>query len=396
MKVPMRETSIVSPGDQGATFVELFFDLVFVFAVTQITHYATHHLDGGGILRAAVLFWLIWWGWAQFTWALNAANTDHQGVRAGTLLATGVAFVMAVSVEDGFSAGRHEVLPFALSYVAVRVLGLGLFLRVVFHDRSQRAAVLLYALLAAVGLLAVVIGAFLAPSLRQALWLAVVALDLGAAWFSGNRPAGIQPRHFAERHGLIVIIALGESVIVTARSLSGPAGLSIDAIGGSALIITGLLWWTYFGWVKDVLEEKLVELDGDDRALLARDAYTLWHLPLVGGIVALAVGFEASLHPEDYTTEQAAAATAVGLTLFLVSCAAALWRAEGCVLWNRLVILALTLGGVAWSARASAQQVLVVAAAGLAVIVFVEQVWTRRRLLAAGRESSPESSPGHC
>jgi low temperature requirement protein LtrA len=95
--------SIVSPEDQGATFVELFFDLVFVFAVTQITHYAAHHLDGAGILRSTVLFWLIWWGWAQFTWALNSANTDHQGVRVVTLLATGVAFVMAVSVKGAFS-----------------------------------------------------------------------------------------------------------------------------------------------------------------------------------------------------------------------------------------------------------------------------------------------------
>jgi low temperature requirement protein LtrA len=383
----MRTESIVTPGDQGATFVELFFDLVFVFAVTQITHYAAHHLDGSGILRSAVLFWLIWWGWAQFTWALNSANTDHQGVRAGTLLATGVAFVMAVSLGNGFSADQSEVLPFALSYVAVRVLGLGLFLRVVFHDRAQRSAVLLYAMLAAVGLLAVILGAFLEPSPRLVLWSGVVALDLGAAWLSGRRPAGIQPRHFAERHGLIVIIALGESVIVTASSLSAQAGWSVDVVGAVALVITGLLWWTHFGWVKEVLEEKLIELDGDERARLARDVYTLWHLPLVGGIVALAVGFEASLHPDDYTTTQAAAAMAVGLTFFLVSCAAALWRAHGCVLWNRLIILALTLGGLAWSAQASARQVLAVAAAGLAAIVAVEQVTTRRHLVAPRQEA---------
>jgi low temperature requirement protein LtrA len=126
------------------------------------------------------------------------------------------------------------------------------------------------------------LGALLDPFPRQVLWLGVIALDLAAGWLSGNRrPAGIHPRHFAERHGLIVIIALGESMIVTASSLSAHAGPSTNTLGGIALVVTCLLWWTYFGWVKDVLEEKLVELDGDDRARLARDAYTLWHFPLV-------------------------------------------------------------------------------------------------------------------
>lgn len=146
------------------------------------------------------------------------------------------------------------------------------------------------------------------------------------------------------------------------------------------LVISCLLWWTYFGWVKEILEEKMIELDGDDRALLARDAYTLWHFPLVSGIIALAVGFGAALHPDDYTIAQAAAATGVGLTLFLVSTAAALWRAKHWVLWNRLIILMLTLGGLAYSASTSVRQGLAVTAAGLAVIVIVEQITTRRAL----------------
>jgi low temperature requirement protein LtrA len=241
--------------------------------------------------------------------------------------------------------------------------------------------VILYALLATTGLLAVLAGAFLDPSLRQGLWLGVIALDLGAGWISGNRrPAGIHPGHFAERHGLIVIIALGESLIVATSGLSADIRLSMAAIGGIALVITCLLWWTYFGWIKDVLEERLADLDPYDRALLARDAYTFWHFPLLSGIIALAVGFEASLHPDDYTAVQAAAAMGVGLTLFLVSTAAALWRAKRCVLWNRLIILVLTLGGLAYSVSASIRQGLSVTAAGLSVIVIVEQITTRRKL----------------
>ena len=89
---------MASPADQGATFVELFFDLVFVFAITRVTHYAVHHMDAQGLVRSLIVFGLIWWGWTQFTWALNAANTEHPHVRLGTLIATGVALVMPVSI----------------------------------------------------------------------------------------------------------------------------------------------------------------------------------------------------------------------------------------------------------------------------------------------------------
>lgn len=240
---------------------------------------------------------------------------------------------------------------------------------------------MLFALMSATGLLAVLAGAFVHPSIRQGIWLGAVALDLGAGWLSGNRqPAGVHPGHFAERHGLIVIIALGESLLVAASGMSADVELSMASVGGLCLVITCLLWWSYFGWIKEVLEKKLTGLEHYDRALLARDAYTFGHFPLVGGIISLAVGFEASLHPDTYTAGQVAAATGVGLTLFLVSTAAALWRAKRCVLWGRLIILAVTLAGLVCSAKGSVQLVLAVPAVALAVIVIVEQVTTRRRL----------------
>lgn len=176
----MTEHPLVSPEDQGATFVELFFDLVFVFAITQVTHYAAHHLDPQGILRALVVFWLIWWGWTQFTWALNAANTDHQHVRVVTLISTGVAFAMAFSVESAFAEGSWEALWFALSYIGVRTLGLGLYYKVV-RDAEQRRAVATFAGLSIAGLTGVIAGSLLALSLRQWVWLGAIALDGGAA-----------------------------------------------------------------------------------------------------------------------------------------------------------------------------------------------------------------------
>ena len=379
----MNAKTLTSPADQGATFVELFFDLVFVFAITQITHYAAHHLDGPGLFRAGVVFWLVWWGWTQFTWSLNAADTDHHQVRVGTLVATGLAFVMAASVERAYSAEAVPALTFALSYIAVRVLGLGLYYRVASDNEGQRSDVSLFALLSLGGLVAVLVGGLVDPSLREWIWAGAILLDIFAAGMAGNRAHwGLHAGHFAERHGLIIIIALGESLIVAGSALTGEVDRTLMVTGGLAVAATCLLWWTYFGWIQGVLEERLKESTGKARSQLGRDAYTLWHFPLVSGIIALAVGFEAAFHPGDYSTGQVAAAAGVGLSLFLLSTAGALWRAERCVLWNRLVVLALTVGAVTVTSSSTPIALLTIASVGLAVIVVFEQVTVRRRLAA--------------
>ncbi len=372
---------MVSPKDQGATFVELFFDLVFVFAITQVTKYAAHHLEVHGLLRSVMVFWLIWWGWTQFTWALNAANTDHHHVRLGTLISTGVAFVMAISVEKAFAIESSDALWFALSYIAVRTLGLGLYYRVVSSNAAQKSAVAGFAVLSTGGLAAVLLGSLVDPSVREWIWFGAIVLDLWAAWVVGNSGAwGLHARHFSERHGLIVIIALGESLIVAASALTSDVTFSAIVTGSIALLVTCLLWWTYFGWVREVLEEQLINQTGRNRTLLGRDAYTFWHFPLVSGIVALAVGFEASFHPDDYTLTQITVAVGVGITLFLTSTAGALWRAMRCILWNRLIVLTITIGALVLSASSSLHQVLGIACAGLALIVGIEQVTVRRNL----------------
>ncbi len=380
----MTTHSIASPEDQGATFVELFFDLVFVFAITQVTHYAAHHLDLSGILRTVAVFWLIWLTWSQYTWTLNAANTDHQHVRVVTLVATGVAFAMAFSVENAFSASREDAAWFSLSYVGVRLLGLTLYYRVARGSADQRAAIRAFAGLSLAGLAAVVAGGLLAPELRIWLWLAAIGLDLTAAGLVGNRRGwGVHPGHFAERHGLIVIIALGESLIVAGSALTDGASTEVLATGALAVILTCLLWWTYFGWIRELLEEKLAELPDQDRTRLGRDAYTILHFPLVSGIVALAIGFEGAFHPEDYTATQITSAVGVGLALFLIATAGALWRAVGCVLGSRLAVLGMTLGVLTFGPSSTPLHTLGIACIGLSIIVWIEQVTVRRHLVRA-------------
>ena len=362
----MIQEPIVSPEDQGATFVELFFDLVFVFAVTQVTHYAAEHLDPLGILRSVLIFWLIWWGWTQFAWALNAANTDHHHVRVVTLISTAMAFGMAASIETAFSAEINQAIWFAVFYVGVRTFGLALYYKVAADSADRRSAVASFAGLSVAGLLAVLGGALVEPSMRVWVWLGAIIFDFMAAEYAVDRRSwGVNAGHFAERHGLIVIIALGESLIVAGGAVVS-GGTRAVATGAVAVLMTCLLWWTYFGWVRKVLEERLTEAAGSERARMGRDAFTFWHFPLVSGIIALAVGFEGALHPAEYSVTQISAAVGTGITLFLAATAGALWRAAHCFLWNRLLVLTVTILALATASSSSGIQVLGVACAGLA------------------------------
>ena len=178
----MRSASIVSPHDQKVTFVELFFDLVFVFSVTQVVGVLHHGLNGASVLQAVLVFWLVWWGWTQFTWALNAADTTHHLVELATLAATAVAFFMAVAVPDAFAAGA---LRFALPYVIVRVLGLMLYGWVAqAADKAQHAAVQRFCYLSSAGLIAVLVGAVLGGPAQYWVWALAILLDVIAAAYA--------------------------------------------------------------------------------------------------------------------------------------------------------------------------------------------------------------------
>jgi low temperature requirement protein LtrA len=211
--------SIVSPEAQSATFVELFFDLVFVFAITQMVGLLHHDLSWTGAGKAILVFWMVWWAWTQFTWALNAANTDHVFVQLGTLIATALAFFMAVAVPEAFGDGA---LWFAVTYAAVRVVGLGMYGLVALHTPGLGGAVKSFAALSVGGLACAVVGGVLGGPAQLWLWGLTIFLDFVAAATAGESDGwNLRASHFAERHGLIVIIALGESLIVAAAGVVG-------------------------------------------------------------------------------------------------------------------------------------------------------------------------------
>jgi low temperature requirement protein LtrA len=342
----MNARPIVSPDDQTVTFVELFFDLVFVFSVTQVAGLFHEHIEWSTVGSAALIFWLVWWAWTQFTWALNAANTDHYLIQLVTLLATAVAFFLAVSVPNAIGEGA---LWFAIPYVAVRLVGLLVYRWVSAADQMQKAAVQTFSLLSLAGLSVVLVGAVLGGTFQYWLWGFAIVLDVLAAVVGAQLEGwNLHPSHFVERHGLIVIIALGESLIAAAAGVTdAPRTAALIAAGVLTVAVSCALWWTYFPYVKPAFERAMEVREGRARSCLARDIFSIVHFPMLCGIIAFAVAIEASVaRPDMPLVISFRTALAVGLALFICGTAVAIWRATGRILFVRMLSVLSTAGVV--------------------------------------------------
>ena len=334
----MASRNIVAPENQSATFIELFFDLVFVFSVTQIVGLFHHGIHWSVVGQAVLVFWLVWWAWTQFTWALNAADTTYSWVQLGTLLATGVAFFMAVAVPDAF---HGQAWWFAVPYVLVRVIGLSLYSWVAWADPSHRAAVKTFSVVSTTGLAAVLVGGHTGGAVQYWAWGFAIVLDVAAAGIGGRLEGwNLHPQHFGERHGLIVIIALGETLIVAAAGLTGePWTPALVAVAFLAVATSCAAWWSYFSRAHPSLERALATVPEARRAALARDTFSLMHFPMLCGIIAYAVAIEEAVaQPGDPLAFAGRAALAAGILLFVGGIAVAVWRATSRVLRARVAV----------------------------------------------------------
>ena len=320
------EENIRGGVERNASTLELFFDLVYVFAITQVVSAIHSDPTGAGLAKAALLLALLWWTWSIYTWTTNWTGTEGTPTRLFLLAAMGGTLFMAMAVPDAFGEGARW---FGISYFVVRMLAAAFYWVASKEFPSQRAAFYTFFPLSFIAASLVLVGGFASGSWVWVMWIVSASLDLFSALNAGRGTWAIDAKHFAERNGLFVIIALGESVVgigLTAAGVERDA-LHTAAIAVAFIIVAGL-WWSYFDKAAPYVEQRFVSLHGKARGRFARDAYSLLHYPLVVGIVFFAVAAEDVVaHPDEILEPTSRFALTVGVALVLLAIVATSFRA---------------------------------------------------------------------
>ncbi|HEU5057011.1 MAG TPA: low temperature requirement protein A [Kofleriaceae bacterium] len=284
--------------EHRVTVLELFFDLVFVFAITQVTSFLAHDLSAAGLGRGMLLVAALWWAWVAYAWLTNTLGGSATAARVTVLVAMAAMLVASLAVPEAF--GDHAI-HFAVSYAVVRVLHVLLYYLATRGQPGIGGAVIRLAPPLLVGSALLVCAAFASGPARLALWCVGLTIDYAGPALAGARGWRVHATHFVERHGLIIIIALGEAIVSIGVGAAG-LDLETDVLAAAllAMIVAGALWWAYFDSVSLAAEHRLARAEGDAQAALARDAYSYLHMPMVAGIILVALGLKKSLaHPGD-------------------------------------------------------------------------------------------------
>jgi low temperature requirement protein LtrA len=279
------------------TTLELFFDLVFVFAFTQVTALMAADPTPTGALRGLVLLALLWWAWCSYAWLGNQAHADEGVVRLTVIVALGAMFVVALAIPESFSdrtGGLFAPFVLAACYAVVRVAHLVCYFIAAGDDSALRRQLVITAIpvVPAAGLL--VVGGALGPPAQTILWALALLVDYSGIYLAGTSGWRVHSaRHFAERHELIVIVALGESLVAIGVGVSGqPLSGAVVLAATFGVAIAVALWWLYFDVVAHVAERTLAATQGEERTRLARDSYTYLHFPIVVSIIFIALGMK--------------------------------------------------------------------------------------------------------
>ena len=349
----MPENIVRGGTERNATTLELFFDLVYVFAITQVVGFIHHEPTAVGLAKGAFLLLLLWWTWSIYTWTTNWTGTDTAAIKLFLLATMGTTLLMATAVPDAFGESSTQ---FGITFFVVRLLAGGLYWVAAADYPAQRKAFYTFFPLSQAGATMILIGAFLEGPWLWGFWIAGAALDLYSAVNAGRGTWAVDAGHFAERNGLFVIIALGESVVGIGLTF---AGVEHDPANVVALIVAfagiAALWWAYFDHAAPYVEAHFKGLQGQERGRFARDAYSFLHYPLVVGIVFFAVGLEEVVtHPLDPLSEAGRVAIGLGTALVLMSIVAGVYRAVQRVAAERSIasgaVLALVWIGSSWNA----------------------------------------------
>jgi low temperature requirement protein LtrA len=302
---------------ERVTPLELFFDLVFVLAITQCTALMSHHPSWSGLAQGLLVLGVLWWAWVGYAWLTSVIDPEEGAVRLVMFAAMASLLIVSLCVPEAFGA---LALTFALAFGFFRVAHIALFMLASPDDDALRHSVLGLAASTLVAVLLLVAASLFDGLAQGALWALALFLDMAGPYFFGSEGWKLVPGHFAERHGLIIIIALGESIVAIGLGAAGALDLGIGTSAVLGVALAAAQWWIYFDVVALISARRLGEAEeGRVRNELARDSYSYIHLALVAGIVLAAFGLKTAIaHTGDHLDAVPAFALLGGIATYLL------------------------------------------------------------------------------
>jgi low temperature requirement protein LtrA len=351
--------------------LELFFDLVFVFALTQVTLLMSENPTWEGLGHGMLVLALLWWAWGAYAWLTNYIAADEGVERLLMFGAMGAFLFAALAVPEAFG---DDPLLFALAYVVARWLHIFIFAEAN-EDVDAGQAVVRLARTALPAPLLLILGALLGGTAQTVIWIVALAIDFAGPFVFGLRGFQVSAGHFAERFSLIVIIALGESIVAIGTGLEGEVDAGVLAAAALGLVLSCSLWWAYFDVVAVVFEGRFREATGHRRILIARDAYSYLHLPMVAGIILIALGVKKTIGDVDHALKAApAAALFGGVALYYLGHVGFRMRIVGTVNRQRLIAAVVSLALIPLGTDVDALVALGLAAAVAAAVIAYEAI----------------------
>lgn len=367
---PRRLTPVMREGE-AVTPLELFFDLVFVLALTQCTALMAHEPTWEGLAKGLLVLGVLWWSWVGYAWLTSVIDPEDDAVRLTIFVAMAALLVAGLCVPEAFGDAG---LIFALAYAVVRIAHIALFMLAGRDEPNLRSSVVGLAISTAIASGLLVGASFADGALQGGLWALALALDMAGPYFFGAEGWKLMPHHFSERHGLILIIALGESIVAIGVGAEEKVDLGIVV---AAVIGTGIAaaqWWLYFDVVALVAARRLARAEaGRERNEMARDSYSYLHFPMIAGIVLVALGLKKTLgHVEDPLKLVPATALLGGTAMYLLAHVGFRYRHIHTFNTRRLALAVLVCAFIPVAVEIPALATIAVLLAALALLTAIE------------------------
>jgi low temperature requirement protein LtrA len=366
--------AVLRGDEERVTPLELFFDLVFVLAITQCTALMAAHPTWEGLVRGLLALGVLWWCWVGYAWLTSVVDPEEGLVRIAMFGSMAALLVAALAVPHAFN---NTGLTFAVAYGIARYAQVALLYIAGRDNRSLQHSVIVGLLGSkTIGVALLVVASQANGATQGVLWAAALALDMAGPLFFGVEGWMLVPGHFAERHGLIVLIAIGESIVAVGAGATAHLDAGVITASVLGVVVAAAFWWLYFDVVAVVAARRLARLPaGRERNSMARDSYSFLHLPMVAGIILVALGMKKTLaHVDHHLDIVIATAMFGGMALYLVAHVAFRWRNLHTLNRQRLITAALLVALLPFVTGIEALIALAIMAAVLVILIAYEAI----------------------